>query len=199
MNYQFVPRMTAPYSGTGVDDLYFQNPRNAYNPEYAMPNCTCYSWGRVLELGNLNNLTITSDGSLGNGGRWGDVGYLGSSWVKGSTPKLGAVAVWTEAGSAGHCGVVEEIHDDGTYVCSNSGWYRPIDTTNWHYFFLTNCTSDNRIFYNGSEWGNYQFKTFLYPPYISDSPTPPTPPIKPTFGNTNWSRHFPFVLYLKRP
>ena len=132
-----------------------------------------------MELGNLNNLTITSDGMLGNGGRWGDNGYLGQTWKKGSTPKLGAVGVWTESGQAGHCAVVEQINADGSYVCSNSGYYRPIDTSNWHYFFITNCTKDNVIYYNGGRWGQYTFKTFLYPPYIDEEPEPPEPPQPP--------------------
>ena len=178
--YQFTPRLSAPYKTNPVEvPLWFANPRNAYYPTYQMPNCTCYSWGRVMELGNLNNLTITSDGFLGNGGLWGDNGYIGQTWKKGTTPKLGAVAVWTESGQAGHCAVVEQINDDGSYVCSNSGWYRPIDTTNWHYFFITNCTSDNVIYYNGVRWGSYTFKTFLYPPYIDEEPEPPEPPEPP--------------------
>lgn len=191
MNYNFTPRLTAPYNTNPTEvPLWFANPRNAYYPNYQMPNCTCYSWGRVMEIGNLNNLTITSDGFLGNGGLWGDVGYLGQTWEKGSVPKLGAVAVWTEAGEAGHCAVVEQINEDGSYVCSNSGYYRPIDTTNWHYFFITNCTADNVIYYNGSPWGNYTFKTFLYPPYIKDTPIPPI--------TSHKNSKFPWVLYAKK-
>lgn len=190
MNYNFSPRLTPPYNTNQSEiSLWFANPRNAYYPNYQMPNCTCYSWGRVMEIGNLNNLTITADGFLGNGGEWGNYNFLGQTWVKASTPKLGAVAVWTEEGEAGHCAVVEQINEDGSYICSNSGWYRPIDTTNWHYFFLTNCTKDNVINYNGSVWGNYTFKTFLYPPYIKDTPTPVIP-VKKT--------NFPWVLYAKK-
>lgn len=190
MNYNFSPRLTPPYNSNPSEiSLWFANPRNGYYPNYQMPNCTCYSWGRVMEIGNLNSLTITADGFLRNGGEWGNYNILGQTWVKGTTPKLGAVAVWTEAGKAGHCAVVEQINADGSYVCSNSGYYRPVDTTNWHYFFLTNCTKDNVINYNGSSWNNYTFKTFLYPPYIKDTPTPVIP-VKKT--------KFPWVLYAKK-
>lgn len=192
MAYNFTARLSAPYKTNPTEvPLWFANPRNGYYPTYQMPNCTAYSWGRVMELGNLNNLKIIADGMLGNGGLWGDINFLGQTWKKGSIPKLGAVAVWTESGSAGHCAVVEQINEDGSYVCSNSGYYRPVDTTNWHYFFITNCTRDNTIYYNGSRWGQYIFKTFLYPPYIDDTPGPtPTPS-----GRTK--KRFPWVIYLR--
>lgn len=189
MAYNFTPRLTAPYNTNESEvPLWFANPRNGYYPTYQMPNCTCYSWGRVMELGNLNNLRLSPDGMLGNGGLWGDINFLGQTWKKGGSPKLGAVAVWTESGSAGHCAIVEQINDDGSYVCSNSGYYRPVDTSNWHYFFITNCTKDNVIYYNGGRWGQYTFKTFLYPPYIDDTPSPtPSGPSK---------KRFPWVIYL---
>lgn len=191
MNYNFTPRLTPPYNTNPTEvPLWFANPRNGYYPNYQMPNCTCYSWGRVMEIGNLNNLTITADGFLGHGGLWGENGYVGQTWGKGNTPKLGAVGVWEENGKEGHCAVVEQINEDRSYVCSNSGYYRPIDTTNWHYFFLTNCTADNVIYYNGSRWGNYTFKTFLYPPYIKDTPIPPI--------TSHKNSKFPWVLYAKK-
>lgn len=174
--YNFKPRLTAPYDTIPSDVPYYFSSRNGYySSGYGMPNCTAYAWGRVMELGDLNNKNITPDGFLGNGGKWGDSTYLGQTWTKGTTPKLGAIAVWTEYNEAGHVGVVEQINDDGSYVCSNSGYYRPVDINNWHYFFITNCTKDNVIYYNGSIWGNYLFRYFLYPPYIDETPTPPQP------------------------
>ena len=192
MTYNFTPRLTAPYNTNESEvPLWFANPRNGYYPIYQMPNCTCYTWGRVMEIGNLNNLTITADGFLCPGGLWGENRYIGQSWGYGDTPKLGAVGVWEENGKNGHCAVVEQINADGSYVCSNSGYYRPVDILNWHYFFITNCTSDNTIYYNGSRWGQYIFKTFLYPPYIEDSPGPTPTPSGPS------KKRFPWVIYLR--
>ena len=190
MAYNFKPRLNAPYNTNENEvPLWFANPRNGYFPDYQMPNCTCYAFGRVMEIGNENGLKIISDGILGPANLWGEIDYIGQFWKKGNTPKLGAVGVWTESGSSGHVAVVEQINNDGSYVCSNSGYYRPVDTSNWHYFFITNCKSDNTIYYNGSRWGQYIFKTFLYPPYIDDTPSP-TPSKKK-------KKRFPWVIYLR--
>lgn len=191
MAYNFTPRLNAPYNTNASEvPLWFANPRNGYFPDYQMPNCTCYAWGRVMELGNENGLKIISDGILGSANLWGEIDYIGQFWKKGNRPKLGAVAVWTEAGKDGHVAVVEQINEDGSYVCSNSGYYRPVDTSNWHYFFITNCTSDNKIYYDGSLWPQYIFKEFLYPPYIDDTPSP-----TPTSGPSK--KRFPWVIYLR--
>ena len=47
------------------------------------------------------------------------------------------------------------------------------------------------IYYNGSRWGQYIFKTFLYPPYIDDRPGPTPTPSGPS------KKRFPWVIYLR--
>lgn len=183
----FTPRLTAPYETNLEEQQYWWTTRNGYYPDYQMPNCTAYAWGRAMEIGDKNLTPISSDGTLGNANTWGKTGYLGGTWTKGTTPKLGAIAVWDD-GEAGHDAIVEVINDDGSYTCSNSGYYRPIDVTNWHYFFLTECTSDNKIYYNGAYWSSYTFLYFIYPPYIGDTPTP-------TPTTTTTRKKFNFLFY----
>ncbi len=185
----FIKRTEAPVSTNESEAPFYFSTINPYYPDYQMPNCTCYAFGRILELASLNNINIREyNVAYGNGGRWGDSGYIGNTYEKGDSPKVGAIAVWEELGEAGHVAIVEEVHDDGSYQCSNSGYYRPIDTTDWHYFFMTDVTKDNVIYRNGNEWSNYRFKYFLYPPYI-DIPTP-TPKKK--------KKKFPWVLYANK-
>ena len=185
----FNPRFNAPYETNPSENRYWWTSENPYYPKFQMPNCTAYAYGRLMEISILNNDWKPPSGFAGNGGTWGDYGYIGGTYPKGSTPKLGALAVWEEEGEAGHVGVVEQVNEDGSYICSNSGYYRPIDTTNWHYFFLTNCTKENIITYEGAVWGNYNFKWFLYPPYI-DNPNPSIPIAKKS--------SFPWVIYASK-
>lgn len=190
MNYNFSPRLVAPYNTNPNEvPLWFANPRNGYYPDNQMPNCTCYAFGRVMEIGNENGLKIISDGILGPANLWGEINYIGQFWKKGKQAKLGAIAVWDENGFSGHVAIVEQINENGTYVCSNSGYYRPVDINDWHYFFLTTCDVNNTIYYKGSVWKQYTFKYFIYPPYIQDDPITP---------KSSKNKRFPWVIYLRK-
>jgi len=79
-----------------------------------LPNCTGYAYGRFSEILQKNaKLPISDAGTWYNNVK----GY-----EKGSVPKIGAVAVWTKPGAAGHVAIVEKINVDGTIVLSESGW-----------------------------------------------------------------------------
>lgn len=172
--YKFTPRLTAPLS---TNSFYYSNLNVYYASGYGMPNCTAYAYGRVLELASLNGVYADFQGFAGNGGTWGDAGYIGNNWTKSNTPKLGSIAVFTQAGHDGHVAVVEEIHDDGTVTTSNSAWKG------------TNFWTD-RI--NVKSYGTYNFKYYLYPPYIDgETPTPPAP-------SKTKKRRFKFVLYARK-
>ncbi len=120
MNLKFSPRLTPPdksdprYYGTG-------NPFVAGG--FGLPNCTCYAWGRYWE--NLQTAGITDPPMLqrSNAENWYNDEHF---YRKGKTPKLGAIAVWrqgayhTEEDGAGHVASVEQINDDGSFVCSGS-------------------------------------------------------------------------------
>ena len=111
----FSPRLTAPSYST------YYKPQSSYNPftvnynAYG-GNCTWYAWGRAYEItGAYPKL------GRGNAGTWWGYNKSGGYYSYGSTPKLGAVACWSNSG-AGHVGIVEQINSDGTIVISESGW-----------------------------------------------------------------------------
>lgn len=98
--------------------------------DYGLPNCTCYAWGRVLEILTeagypnpyqevYNNLCP----HFQNAYTW-DTDTL---WTVSSEPALGAVAVYdttdssgTIIGTPGHVAVVEEMPDPNTITLSES-------------------------------------------------------------------------------
>ena len=111
----FTPRLTKP-----TYDTYYK-PESSYNP-FAVNydayggNCTWYAWGRAYEItGTYPKL------GRGNAGTWWSYNKNGGYYSCGSTPKLGAVACWSNS-SAGHVAVVEQINADGSFVVSESGW-----------------------------------------------------------------------------
>lgn len=165
----FVERTVAPTRKNETDFKYYFNVQNnRYNYGYGMPNCTAYALGRVLELGDLNDIdfSLLNTGTLGDGGEWGDYGYVGGTWTRSTTPKVGDVCVWTYPGGSGHVAIVEAVYPDGTIKTSNSAWDGADNVGNesssrWWYI------RDNQDYKN---WGNYVFKYFLEPPYI-DKPT----------------------------
>lgn len=156
---------------------YSRNP--FYIAGYGLPNCTCYAWGRFWEISDPlgtgeNRPTLpTSNG----GSWWGDVDR--SIYETGQTPRLGAVICFSDdnTGGDGHVAIVEEIHNDGTIVCSNSAW-------GGTYFYLTTLSPNDNYKYS-----HFTMQGFIYNPSVT--PTPPTPTITKR-GN------FPWVLYAKK-
>ena len=111
----FTPRLTKPSYDT------YYKPQSSYNPfkvnyDAYGGNCTWYAWGRAYEI----TRTYPKLGR-GNAGTWWSYNKNGGYYPYGSTPKLGAVACWSNSG-AGHVAVVEQINGDGTIVISESGW-----------------------------------------------------------------------------
>ena len=108
---QFVPRLTAP----STSNRYYYSTDNPFYPAYGMPNCTAYAFGRIYELnGSRPNLCT------GNAEMWYDYNKSHNYYPYGSTPKLGAVAVWVHPGG-GHVAVVEKI-ENNTVTYSNSAY-----------------------------------------------------------------------------
>lgn len=158
----YYPRLDA----TGIyNSKYYYSENPFHQSGYGLPNCTCYAWGRFYEISDVRPSLPTGDA-----GTWLDDVKEASSYQTGDTPALGAVAVWgSSIGDAGHVAIVEQINDDGSYVISQSGYYRPIatyppDTTN--YFWTNTCSGET----NKASWmSNYYFQGFIY---NSNQPVP---------------------------
>ena len=112
-----------------------------------MPNCTCYAYGRAYEiLGKKPNLCT------GNAGEWYDYNKTYNYYPYGTTPKLGAIAVWKSlTGGPGHVAVVEVINGN-TVTTSESAWKGT-------YFFTTERSASDSNFGKNS---NYKFMGFIY-------------------------------------
>lgn len=182
--YRFRERTVAPDPNNSVDiENYFSSHNIYYSSGYGMPNCTAYALGRANELSRLNDKGyISVDGFAGNGGTWGENGFIGQSWERGSIPMVGAIAVFKQEGRDGHVAIVEEVLDNNLVKLSNSGWSSTDrNPSNALWWWIRNDTDVNN-------WGSYIFQYYLYPPYIDDAPEPepPTPP-KPTDAE-NWIR-----------
>ena len=109
---EFTPRLSAPSSS---NKYYYSNLNILYAAGYGMPNCTAYAWGRAYEiLGTQPKL------SLNNAGGWYNYNKTNNYYPYGKTPKLGAIACWSNP-SGGHVAVVEDISST-TITFSNSGY-----------------------------------------------------------------------------
>lgn len=128
----FEPRLSAPSRSND----YYNSTLNRYSQTgYGMPNCVAYAYGRVYEMNGEAPL-ITH----GNAGDWWFINKSNDYYDYGSTPKLGAVVVWSN-----HVAVVEEINDDGSITVSES-----------HYggtYFDTKVISDYTYHYGQKFYG----------------------------------------------
>ena len=139
------------------DNKYYNSNINPFVPAgYGMfqngGNCTCYAYGRFLEIGKLTYCKLSTN----NAEEW----YLKRTdgYERGQSPKLGAVICWEGKGSrAGHVAVVEQINSDGSITTSNSGWKSSL-------FYTQTLKPPYNL---GS---NYIFQGFIYNPYASDIP-----------------------------
>lgn len=161
---EFVQRTTAP---TEADAWYYAN--NPFYPNYGMPNCTCYAWGRFAELmGSSPKL------SLGNAENW--YGYS-DGYARGKTPRLGAIICWRKgtagvsSDGAGHVAVVEQINEDGSIVTSESGWQSS------RFWWRTTRSDDG----NWGQSSAYVFQGFIYNPVLFDGQT--AIDVEPISGN----------------
>lgn len=162
----FSPRLNK----TGMyQSKYWYSDNPFYQSGYGLPNCTAYAWGRAYELLGVKPSHL----SLGNAGTWFEHNQTGGYYEYGYTPRLGAIACWAEPGEAGHVAVVEQINADGSFVVSQSGYYRPIaeyppDTRN--YFWTSTCDGTTK---KDPTMDSYVFQGFIYCLH-STSPINPT-------------------------
>ena len=107
---------------------YYSNDNIFYKVKLAPPyttggNCTWYAYGRIYEL---TGEIPTEAGFIGNGYEWWGANKISGKYRYGSTPKVGAIAVWKSSlpgsGGSGHVAVVEKIEDNKVYI-SESTWH----------------------------------------------------------------------------
>lgn len=154
----FTPRL----NDTGIRNNHIWYSDNPFYPTYALPNCTCYSWGRFWEVSDpLGSQATKPTLPTSDGGRWYEqaTGYEKSTELN---PRLGAVICFSDDnGGAGHVANVEQILNDGeTIVCSNSAW-------GGQYFYTTTLTRSNSYKYS-----HFTFQGFIYHPDYPPEPTP---------------------------
>lgn len=145
---KYIPRLTAPAKD---DENYYSNKNIFYASGYGMPNCTCFSLGRLME-----NTGKKITDLLGNAEDWFAAAKK-AGYKTGKTPKLGAIACYkagkVKDGSdgAGHVCVVEEIKANGDIVTSNSAWKGTE-------FYVKTMTKESGYQYAESR----QFQGFIY-------------------------------------
>lgn len=153
---EFSPRLNS----TGIyQNKWWYSSSNVYYPDFGLPNCTCYCFGRYAEIqGAFYRLPNA------NAGDW----YrLATGFKRGQTPQLGAIACWYSPNGKyyGHVAIVEQITASGDIVTSNSGYYRPINsyppsTTN--YFWIETCYKNNGYRSSWEASRGYQLAGFIY-------------------------------------
>jgi surface antigen len=116
----FTPRTTAP----STTDYHYNSTQNPFYPQFKMPNCTAYAWGRAWEIRGAK----PPAGYTGNAKTWWKTSA--PPLPQGKAAKLGAIAVWGGAPGypnygAGHVAVVEAIRGSDVIVSESSygGFY----------------------------------------------------------------------------
>lgn len=148
---------------------------------YGLPNCTCYAFGRFWEINNQygydNEIPRLPNA---NAEDWWNQTY---NYEKGDQPKLGSIICFRNPSGlgAGHVAIVEEIHNDGEIVTSNSAWQST-------YFYLSTLRpeEDGKYHIQGSQYP-YVSQGFIYNPHVEgDEPV------------QKIERGFPWVLYANK-
>lgn len=136
---KFVSRTTKP---TKNNKCYYSDNNRYYLNGYGLPNCTCYAYGRWLELLGY----IPKGLYYGNAENW----YPNTKTLKkGKTPKLGSIICYKN--NKGHVAIVEKIYADGSIDISNSAYKGTL-------FYMKHLNNDYK--YNDK----YTFQGFIYLP-----------------------------------
>lgn len=153
-----------------LDSKYWYSSTNPFYPEYGLPNCTAYAWGRFWEIGDRNGVPEPPHLPTGNGGQWfGNV----MGYEVGDKPRLGAVACYGQPGQDGHVCIVEEILENGDIKTSNSGYSRsPGGVDDPQYFWVDTNPASTEYRANWMVSGGYVFQGFIYNPYACSPEKP---------------------------
>lgn len=134
-----------------------------------LSNCVGYAYGRFNEIVGAGYMKYLAPV---NAEQFIDfMNYKEKGVTSGTTPKLGAVAVWqagsTKSGSdgAGHVAIVEKIFSDGSILTSESGYNASKP------FWTQRRTNSNGRWGQGS---TYKFLGFIYNPAVDEEVVTPT-------------------------
>lgn len=121
---EFIPRTTSPATN---NKYYIHTSGGGYNKcikisgNQCLPNCVGYAYGRFMEEAGLTSCKLP----MCNAEDWW---HNSPAYAKGQIPKVGAVMcfrkgkVGTSKDGAGHVLIVEKVYDDGSILCSQSGY-----------------------------------------------------------------------------
>lgn len=148
---------------------WYNSHENPYNPNYGLPNCPCYCYGRVAEIQNAWNTNLPSADAKD---WYGVLAPIYGSLVK---PIQGCLICYgPPQGSTapGHVSVVEEVYADGSVLTSNSGYTRDPALMD-RYYFWTAVVKPSEGY--KESWMNdanrqYSVQGFIYP-YQTPTPT----------------------------
>lgn len=162
----YVPRTSTTSPTPMQNNPWWYSTGNKYYPNYPLPNCTCYCYGRVGEFMGAFDTRVPN----GNGGEWYPNAVAAGELQVGQVPQLGAIACYYDPSGVylGHVSIVEEVDENWRIRTSNSGYP---DT----YFWYTDWLSyDDGYLENWMIQRGYEFQGFIYP---YDTPPEPGPPV----------------------
>lgn len=197
----FIPRtsktlpsdMTYTSSVTNWNRWWYEDTFNAgATASVCLPNCTTYAIGRSGEIANKScrDYEIMDRTGFPNASDW----FANAKWETGQTPKLGAIACWTDNGNnwGGHVAIVEQTDgtNKGTYL-SMSGYQaassgtrsftNPGKDASWYFQYLDFTTTN--YYYTTYDDRGGSFLGYIYNPYIEDSAEMPTEVSRDTTQN----------------
>lgn len=116
----YVPRTSTTSPTAMQNNPWWYSTGNIYYPNNPLPNCTCYTYGRIGEI----NGEFNTDLPLANGGDWYDRVASAGIIPVGFLPAVGGIVTYKDPQGQyfGHCCVVEEIDSQGRIRTSNSGY-----------------------------------------------------------------------------
>lgn len=158
----FVPRLNS----NGLLTLKYWGSQNPYVPGgFGLPNCTCYSFGRVWEYSGEFPQNLTPGHAYGNARDWYPAA-VAQNIPHGQTPKLGAVICYNNV-DGGHVAVVEKIFADGSILLSNSGYTRDPSQYDRLLFYLDPADKSSGVLTPANNYtanpGYNTFQGFIYP------------------------------------
>ena len=115
----FSPRLSA----NGIwQNPYWYSDNVFYQSGYGLPNCTCYAYGRLYEVTNIQPSL-----RYGNAENW--YPYT-NAYPKGQTPLIGSIICWQGGGIGGHVAFVERVLSNGAVFVSESAYQQFIFRNN---------------------------------------------------------------------
>lgn len=161
---------------TNWNRWWYENTFNAgATASVCLPNCTTYVMGRSGEIAgkSCRDNEIMNRTGFPNASDW----FSNAKWETGQTPKLGAIACWTDNGNnwGGHVAIVEATDgtNENTYL-SMSGYQdassgtrsftNPGKDASWYYQYLDFTTTN--YYYTTYDSRGGSFLGYIYNPYI---------------------------------